>query len=83
MASALWAAAERDASPIAIVTAGGDELQVGLTPVPTPGVEPGTRRSGEPPRARWGVRLTGPAEVVFRGEWTESAPAAATVAADA
>ena len=67
MASALWAAAEGDAPPIAIVTAGGDELQVGLTPA----------------GARWDVRLTGPAEVVYRGEWTDAAPAVATVAAGA
>jgi len=67
MASALWAVAEGDAAPIAIVTAGGDELQVGLAPT----------------GARWDVRLTGPAEVVYRGEWTEAAPAVATVAAGA
>ena len=67
MASALWAAADGDAPPIAIVTAGGDELEVGLTPA----------------GARWDVRLTGPAEVVYRGEWAEAAPAAAALAAGA
>lgn len=61
MASALWAAAEGDAPPIAIVTAGGDELRVGLAPL----------------EAGWDVRLVGPAEVVYRGEWTEVAPVAA------
>ncbi len=71
MASALWAAAEGDTPPIAIVTAGGDELWVGLAPV------------GMPIGARWDVRLTGPAEVVYRGEWTEVAPADSAVAAGA
>jgi diaminopimelate epimerase len=61
MASALWAVAEGDAAPIAIVTAGGDELGVGLA----------AKAGG----ARWDVRLTGPAEVVYRGEWTEAAAA--------
>lgn len=61
MASALWAVAEADDPPIAIVTAGGDELRVGLAPL----------------EAGWDVRLTGPAEVVYRGEWTEAAPVAA------
>jgi diaminopimelate epimerase len=79
MASALWAVAEGDAPPIAIVTAGGDELEVGLTPPATPGVEPSVGPAG----ARWDVRLTGPAEVVYRGEWTEAAPAASAVAAGA
>jgi len=67
MASALWAAAEGDAPPIAVVTAGGDELRVGLSPV----------------GPRWDVRLTGPAEVVYRGEWTETAPAHSAVGAGA
>ena len=61
MASALWAIAEGDVPPIAIVTAGGDELWVS--------VRPGPHGAG------WDVRLTGPAEVVYRGEWTEAAAA--------
>jgi diaminopimelate epimerase len=61
MASALWAVAEGDAPPISVVTAGGDELTVGLAAA-----------GGDGRRA---VRLSGPAEVVFRGEWSE-APAA-------
>jgi diaminopimelate epimerase len=61
MASALWAVAEGDRPPIAVVTAGGDELLVGLT------------RDG----ARWDVTLTGPAEVAFAGEWIETVPATA------
>jgi diaminopimelate epimerase len=61
MASALWAVAEGDAAPIVVVTAGGDELRVGLAPA----------------GGRWEVRLTGPAEVVYRGEWTEASPVAA------
>ena len=63
MASALWSVADGDTPPVTIVTAGGDELFVGLSPLS------GTAE------ARWDVRLTGPAERVFRGEWTESAPA--------
>ena len=65
MASAIWAAAEGDSPPIAIVTAGGDELRVGLAPLDT--------SNG----AGWDVRLSGPAEVVYRGEWTEAAPVVA------
>ena len=61
MATALWAVAEGDRPPIVVLTAGGDELHVGLTPI------------GE----RWDVKLTGPAGVVYRGEWTEPVPATA------
>ncbi len=68
MACAIWAAAEGDAPPISIVTAGGDELRVGLAALDA--------SNG----AGWDVRLTGPAEVVYRGEWTE---AASVVAASA
>ncbi|MGH7730588.1 MAG: diaminopimelate epimerase [Candidatus Eiseniibacteriota bacterium] len=73
MASALWAVAEGDAPPVAVVTAGGDELRVGLTPP----VTAGAGKAGEAAGARWDVRLTGPAEVVYRGEWTEAASAVA------
>jgi diaminopimelate epimerase len=55
MAAALWAVAEGDRPPIAVVTAGGDELHVGLTAV----------------GARWQASLTGPAEVAYTGEWIE------------
>jgi diaminopimelate epimerase len=61
MASALWAVAEGDTPPITIVTAGGDELRVDLAAL----------------GGRWRTRLTGPAEVVYRGEWTEALPVAA------
>lgn len=62
MATALWAVAEGDRPPIGVVTAGGDELSVGLTPLDE----------------RWDASLTGPAETAFAGEWTEPVPAAAT-----
>ena len=66
MASALWSVAEGDRPPITVVTAGGDLLTVGLIAV----------AGGSGPR--WEVRLTGPAEVAYRGEWqgewTEAAP---------
>ena len=53
MATALWAVAEGEVSPIAVMTAGGDELRVDL------------KADG----ARWDVHLTGPAEVAYTGEW--------------
>jgi hypothetical protein len=65
MAAALWAAAAGDPPPIGVLTAGGDELRVGLT----------ARGSGD--SARWEVSLSGPAEVAYRGEWTEVPSAAA------
>ena len=55
MAAALWAVAEGDASPIVVETAGGDDLQVGFTAA----------------GARWEASLTGPAELVYTGEWDE------------
>ena len=57
MAAALCAAADGESAPVAVMTAGGDVLQVGLE------AEDGGQR----------VTLTGPAEVSFRGEWTEGA----------
>ena len=60
IATALAGAAEGDASPARIVTAGGDELTVSF-------------RAGD---GGWDVRLAGPAEVAFAGEWMEPAPAA-------
>ena len=51
--------------PIAVVTAGGDELRVGLI------------ARGTGPGARWDVSLTGPAEVAYRGEWLEADAVAA------
>jgi len=62
MACALWAIAEGESAPIQVQTAGGDVLGVDVTPV-----DGGADR-------RWHVRLTGPADVVFRGEWPEGAP---------
>jgi diaminopimelate epimerase len=59
MAAAAWCVAEGDSPPIAIATAGGDVLIVGL----------------EPEARGWQVTLTGPAEIAFRGEWTEGLPA--------
>ena len=59
MASALWAVAEGERPPIVVATAGGDELRVGMA------------AAGQ---GRWELTLTGPAEVVYRGEWNEAAP---------
>ena len=56
IATALWAAAEGEGSPVAILTAGGDELIVSFEPA----------GGGE-----YDVRLAGPADVAFRGEWSE------------
>jgi diaminopimelate epimerase len=61
IACALWAVAGGDTAPIAVMTAGGDELRVGLA------ARPG---------GRWEVTLTGPAEVAFTGEWQEPVAAA-------
>ena len=62
MAAAMWAVAGGDPTPIAVVTAGGDELCVDLAPL-------------DPERdAGWDVSLAGPAEVVFVGEWTDGVP---------
>ena len=61
IACALWAVAGGDAPPIAVVTAGGDELRVGLS------------ARGDGAAGRWDVSLTGPAEVAFAGEWREPA----------
>ena len=66
MAVALWAAAAGDPTPVAVVTAGGDELGVGLAALALR------------PTARWEVSLTGPAEVAYAGEWTEAVPAPAS-----
>jgi diaminopimelate epimerase len=57
IASALWAAGEGSGSPVRVETAGGDVLTVALRPL------------GE----GWEVSLAGPTEVVYRGEWSESA----------
>ena len=56
IATAVWAAAEGGRSPLRVMTAGGDELVVALEPA-----------GG----GAFDVRLTGPAEVAFAGEWTE------------
>jgi diaminopimelate epimerase len=55
MAAALCAVAEGERAPVAVMTAGGDELRVGLE------AEGGGQR----------VTLSGPAEVAFAGTWTE------------
>lgn len=57
MATALWAVAEGEKSPITVLTAGGDELIVEV----------------EPDDAGYQVSLTGPAEIAFAGEWNEPA----------
>jgi diaminopimelate epimerase len=62
MSVAAWSAAAGDGSPISVVTAGGDELVVRL----------------EPEAKGWKVALIGPAEVAFRGEWSEPAQVAST-----
>ena len=54
---AAWSLAEGDGSPVAVMTAGGDELTVRLA----------AEGSG------WLATLTGPAEVAYRGEWSEPA----------
>jgi diaminopimelate epimerase len=59
IASALWAATEGQRSPVRVLTAGGDELVVAFREI-AGGFE---------------VSLSGPAEVAFAGEWTESMPA--------
>jgi diaminopimelate epimerase len=56
IATAIWAAGQGHASPVQILTAGGDELSVGFRAA-----------SGG-----YDVSLTGPAEFVFEGEWTEA-----------
>jgi len=61
MSVAVWSVAAGGSSPVSIVTAGGDELGVRL----------------EPATSGWNVTLIGPAEIVYRGEWSEPAPVAA------
>ena len=56
IASAVWAAAAGERPPIAVLTAGGDTLIVSLEEAADPRL--------------WQVRLTGPVEAVFSGEWT-------------
>jgi len=56
IASALWAAAQGARSPVRVRTAGGDTLVVGFT------------RDG----GGYDVTLAGPAEVAFRGEWSDA-----------
>ena len=58
IASSLCATLSGDRPPIAIVTAGGDELMVGLKPID----------------GAWDVTLSGPAELAFSGAWNEPAP---------
>jgi len=59
IATALAAAADGERSPVSILTAGGDELVVSFEPA-----EEGA----------YDVRLMGPAEVAFAGEWSEPVP---------
>lgn len=61
IAAAVWLMSEGGAPPVRVLTAGGDELEVGARP------------AGE----GWEVTLTGPAEVAFRGTWDEAVPALA------
>ncbi len=61
MAVAVWAVAEGERAPVAVMTAGGDELRVQLSDLD----------------GAHDVTLTGPAEVAFRGDWTEQVPAGA------
>lgn len=62
IATSLWAAAEGEPTPVRVLTAGGDELVVAFGPAGAPGAA----GSGA-----LDVRLTGPAEVAFAGEWME------------
>ena len=62
IATALWAAAEGERSPVRVLTTGGEELLV------TFGAAEG---EGEARPGAHDVRLIGPAEVAFAGEWTE------------
>jgi diaminopimelate epimerase len=55
IASALWAAGLGEASPVSVVTAGGEELLVEFRPA----------------SEGFDVHLTGPARVTFAGEWRE------------
>jgi diaminopimelate epimerase len=55
IASALWAAGQGERAPVGILTAGGDVLVVSFVA----------------DEAGFDVRLTGPAEVSFRGTWTD------------
>lgn len=61
MSVAAWSVAAGDRSPVSVMTAGGDELTVRLE----------TEAGG------WKVALIGPAEVAFRGEWSEGVPVVA------
>ena len=58
IASAACALADGASSPVAVVTAGGDELRVSAV------------REG----AGWDVHLSGGAEIAFEGTWQEPAP---------
>jgi diaminopimelate epimerase len=60
IATAVWAASRGERPPIAVLTAGGDALIVSLDADPA-----------DP--ALWQVRLAGPVEVAFTGEWDASA----------
>ncbi len=57
IASALWAAAGGHESPVRVITAGGDELEVSFE----------TMADG------WDVSLAGPAEIAFTGCWNPGA----------
>ena len=54
IASAVWALLGGAAAPVAVGTAGGDTLEIGLK-------EDGARA--------WLVTLSGPAEIAFTGTW--------------
>lgn len=64
IASALWAHLKGDASPIAVLTAGGDELIVTFT------------SAGD--KGGWRVQLEGPVEMAFTGTWSDDAATGAT-----
>jgi diaminopimelate epimerase len=59
MAAAAWSAVEGDRPPIAVMTAGGDELVVQL----------------DDADGGWEATLIGPAEIAYRGEWSEASQA--------
>jgi len=62
IASAVWAVRAGEEPPIAVLTSGGDALIVSLEEDPA---DPGI----------WRVKLTGPVETVFEGEWTAASAA--------
>jgi diaminopimelate epimerase len=70
IASAAWAFARGAASPMTVLTAGGDALIVSFE-----------KEGAGPDGGLWRVELTGPAVVAFHGTWSDEAPAGVPPAA--